>query len=587
MSYDGMVTHSVVEELNQTVCGGKIDKIYQPERDEIILVIRTFTGHYRLLLSASAANARVHFTTVARENPMTPPMLCMLMRKHLQGGKIIRIVQQDFDRVIRMDIESHNELGDLCVKSIVIEIMGRHSNIILLQEDNKIMDSAKHVDFTVSAVRQILPGLHYEPPPAQEKMSPAVFSALELLNRLEACPADQLLDRFLLAEIMGLSPLLAREIVYRFTGNVKAAKEEVDTARFITHTESFLAGICADQYQPSLVLDSKDKKPVAFSCVHLTQYETAGMVQSLPSISAVIDTYYETRARQERMNQRSAALLKLVHNHIERCEKKLALHRENLEKSKNRDTYKIFGDLLTANLYRVKYGMEKIQVENYYSDPVEEVTVPLLADRSPAQNAQRYYKLYNKAKVTEKYALEQIEEAEAELAYLESVLESLEKAETPAELTEIREELSGQGYLPKAQAQHKKQQKKAEPLKFVSSDGYEILVGRNNTQNDMLTVRMAYSTDLWFHTKAIPGSHTIVRTRGGEHVPERTVLEAAQLAAYYSKAQNSANVPVDYTAIKNVKKPNGAKPGMVIYDHYNTLYVDPAPLAPAETPKQT
>lgn len=573
-----MVTHSVVAELNTLLLGGKIDKVYQPENDEIILSVRTLKGSYRLLLSASASNPRVHLTEISRENPMVPPMLCMLMRKHLQGSKIIKITQIDFDRIIRIDTESRNELGDLCVKSLITEIMGRHSNIILIDENGKIMDSAKHVDFTVSAVRQILPGLIYEAPPPQDKVSPDNFSILDILSQLDNSPEDTLLDKFLLSTFTGMSPLLAREIVYRFTGNTKVCKGEVDTASFLTSAQGFLEDICNNKYEPTLVTNHDDKKPFAFSCVRLAQYQDGEILEAFSSVSKVIDSYYEKRSQREHINQRANALLKLVKNNIERCEKKLALHNDNLEKSKNREKYKIYGDLLTANLYRLTQGMKEIEVENYYIETLDTVKIPLKEDLSPSRNAQRYYKLYSKAKMTEKHALNQAKEAETELFYLESVLSSLEKAESIVELAEIRDELADEGYVSQINSKQKKQQKKSSPLKFISSDGFEILVGRNNKQNDELTIKMAYSTDIWLHTKVIPGSHTIIRTLGGQNVPDSTILEAAQIAAYYSKAQNSSKVPVDYTFVKNVKKPNGAKPGMVIYDHYNTVYVEPKSL---------
>ncbi len=575
MSYDGIVTHSVVSELNKTILGGKIDKVYQPEKNDIVLSVRTFSGNYKLLLSASASNARVHLTSQSYENPMVPPVFCMLLRKHLQGGKIIAVSQIEFDRVLRIDVETRNELGDLCVRSIIIEIMGRHSNIILIQEDNKIMDCAKHVDFTVSAVRQVLPGLYYEAPPTQDKISPESADALSLLNKLEACGDDMLLDKFLLSEIEGLSPLIAREIVYGFKGNTTVTKSEISTAHFITYVCSFLVDICKENYSPSIVFDGENK-PIAFSCVKLSQYSNSAKVEPAPSISEAIDTYFDMRAKRERMEQRSASLIKLVGNNISRCEKKLAMHRDNIEKSKKRETYKIYGDLITANIYRIEYGMKSVRAENYYSDPIEEIEIPLKENIGPAQNAQRYYKLYNKAKSTEKYALEQIASAEEELEYLETVLDSLKRAESTTVLSEIRDELADGGYLPKNNNKNKKHQAKAEPRKFISSDGYEILVGRNNVQNDILTIKMAYSTDIWLHTKNIPGSHTIIRTRGEAEVPDKTIVEAAALAAYFSKAQNSSKVPVDYVTVKNVKKPNGAKPGMVIYDHYSTVYVDPA-----------
>ncbi len=574
MSYDGMVTRCVTEELKTLLVGGKVDKIYQPERDEVILVIRSMQGNHRLLLSASASNPRVHLTQVSRENPMVPPMLCMLMRKHLQGGRILSVSQFGFDRVIRIDIECRNELGDLCTKSIITEIMGRHSNIILLDETNRIMDCAKHIDFTVSAVRQVLPGLFYENPPEQEKLRPDEYVLLDLLRNLDNQPEDTLLDRFLLSAFIGMSPLLAREIVYRFTEQTKVIKAEIDTAQFLTFVDEFLKNLCQNQFCPTLVLSKDDKKPFAFSCVKLEQYENSSLLETASSMSQVIDAYFEKRAQRERMNQRSAALAKLVHNHIERCEKKLVMHQENLQKSKNREQYKIYGDLIKANLYRMENGSNSLFAENYYSESLETVEIPLKSELTPSQNAQRYYKLYSKAKTTEKYAAEQAEFTKNELYYLETVQDALEKADTPAALTEIRDELAEGGYILTPKTNPKKKQK-SKPLSFSSSDGFEILVGRNNKQNDELTIRMAYSTDLWFHTKNIPGSHVIIRTQGGKEIPETTIVEAASLAAFYSKAQNSSKVPVDFTSVKNVKKPNGAKPGMVIYDHYNTLYVEP------------
>ena len=576
MSFDGFVTHCVTDELRSKLLNGKIDKVYQPEKDEIILSVRTRSGNYKLLLSASASNPRIHLTEVQRENPMTPPMLCMLMRKHLAGAVIVDIKQNGFDRVVRIDAETRNELGDLCTRSVIIEIMGRHSNIILVDDSGRIMDSAKHIDFTVSAVRQVLPGMTYELPPAQDKTAADSLKATELMEALAAQPEDTLMDKFLLSEIMGMSPLLAREIVYRFSGNTKMMKCEVDCAAFVVHTVDFLKNICGGIYEPSLVIEPSEKKPVAFSCVRLGQYEGAYKIEEYDSISEVIDSFFEIRSRREHMNRRSAALLKLIHNNIERCQKKIVMHKEHIRSAQDRDKYKMYGDLLTANLYRIKYGDKSVRVQNYYSESGEKIEIPLKADISPSQNAQRFYKRYNKAKTTEKFASEQLEIAENEKYYLESVADALENADTPVELDEIRQELMTEGYIAKQNNAKKKQQKKSEPIKIISVDGYEILIGRNNRQNDELTLKSAYSTDLWFHTKEIPGSHTIIRTRGTGEAPETTMMQAAKLAAYYSKARNSSKVPVDYTLIKNVKKPNGAKPGMVIYDRYNTVYVTPS-----------
>ncbi len=576
MSFDGFVTRCVTDELRSKLLNGKIDKVYQPEKDEIILSVRTRSGNSKLLLSASASNPRIHLTEVQRENPMTPPMLCMLMRKHLAGAVIVDIKQNGSDRVVRIDAETRNELGDLCTRSVIIEIMGRHSNIILVDDSGRIMDSAKHIDFTVSAVRQVLPGMTYELPPAQDKTAADSLKATELMEALAAQPEDTLMDKFLLSEIMGMSPLLAREIVYRFSCNTKMMKCEVDCAAFVVHTIDFLKNICGGIYEPSLVIEPSEKKPVAFSCVRLSQYEGAYKIEEYDSISEVIDSFFEIRSRREHMNRRSAALLKLIHNNIERCQKKIVMHKEHIRSAQDRDKYKMYGDLLTANLYRIKYGDKSVRVQNYYSESGEKIEIPLKADISPSQNAQRFYKRYNKAKTTEKFASEQLEIAENEKYYLESVADALENADTPVELDEIRQELMTEGYIAKQNNAKKKQQKKSEPIKIISVDGYEILIGRNNRQNDELTLKSAYSTDLWFHTKEIPGSHTIIRTRGTGEAPETTMMQAANLAAYYSKARNSSKVPVDYTLIKNVKKPNGAKPGMVIYDRYNTVYVTPS-----------
>ncbi len=584
MSYDGFVTHSVVHELNTKILGGKIDKIYQPEDDEIIITVRTFNGNYRLLLSANASNARVHLTELKKENPMTPPMLCMLMRKHLCGGRITNISQIEFDRIIKIDIEGLNELGDLCTKSIITEIMGRHSNIIFVDDSNRILDSAKHVDFTVSAVRQILPGFIYELPPKQDKLSPNDFDLLSFMNDFAKQNNDILLDKLLLNRIMGMSPLIARELVYRFCGHTKVAKQEIDEAKFVTFLDTFISDMISNKYEPCIVYDNNGK-PLSFSCVKLTQYEELSKIKTVSSISGAIDDYYKSRAMRESMRQKSANILKQVQNNIDRCTKKIAMHRENLEKSKNREMYKIKGDLLTANMYRLKYGMGEITVQNFY-DNNSNITIRLNPKISPSQNAQNFYKRYNKAKVTEKYAAEQIKEAEEELSYLETVHDSILKAETPRDLSEIKEELREQGYMPNVQTgkksknsknskNSKKSMPKSKPLKFISSDGYEILVGRNNRQNDDLTVRMSYSTDIWLHTKEIPGSHTLIRTNGKGTAPDSTILEAARLAAYYSKARESSQVPVDYTQVKNVKKPNGSKPGFVIYEKNSTVYVTP------------
>ena len=522
MSYDGLVTRVTARELNTALTGGKIDKIHQPARDEIVISIRAGGGAYKLLCSANPGGARCHLTEATRENPAAPPMFCMLLRKHLAGGKVVSVEQSGTDRVIRIDMECYNELGDKGVKSLIVEVMGKHSNIILVDGSNKIIDSIKHVDLTTSALRQILPGLFYEPPPKRDAVNP-----------------------------FGFSPLLLRE------------------AELCGGAENF-------SYVPTVVFDGET--PVAFSCVDLNQYGEGHVKKHYENVSECMDAFFTIRDDKAKLRQSKAALLKPVQNHIERVEKKLKIHRENLLDATNRDKYKLYGDLLTTNMHKISYGMRTIEVENYL-DGMNEITINLKENLSPSQNAQRYYTRYNKAKTTEKYALMQIAEAEEEREYLESVIEAIDKVSAPAELAEIRGELAEQGYVDpgrtvRGKTAAKKKPQTSYPMEFVTSDGFTVLVGKNNKQNDALTLKTAYSTDIWLHTKAIPGSHVIIRANGGA-VSDAAIREAAELAAYYSKAKTSAQVPVDYTEVKNVKKPNGAKPGMVIYDRYNTVYVTP------------
>ncbi len=575
MAFDGFVTHGIVAELCDILTGGKIDKIHQPEKDELTVSIRTWEGLFRMVISAATSNPRLHLTQRNRENPITAPLFCMILRKHLAGGKIKRITQQGFDRVIRIDIECYTEMGDLTEKSLIVEIMGRHSNIILIQNDNKIIDSIKHIDFTTSAVRQVLPGLFYELPPAQDKTDPSKADETKLCEKLKSTSADILLDKFLVSEFIGMSPLLAREIVHRHTGNTKTFISDIDAEKFAIHTIGFIKNYLSRPFGGCVALDIDSGKPVAFSCVELLQYSGLGKVKSCESLSEAIETFFAERDLHDRLSQKSAGTLKVINNNLERCEKKITLHTENIRKAGDRDKYKIYGDLLTANLYQLPTGAETVTLQNYYSENLEEIEIPLKPELSPSKNAQRYYKLFTKAKATEEHSKRQLEEAFEEKAYLETVLDSVNRASSYTDISEIREELAEQGYISAGNSKKKKAQKKSAPIKFISSDGYTILVGRNNKQNDELTIRTAYSTDMWLHTKNIPGSHTLIRTGGTGEVPDNTLVEAATIAAYYSKAQKSTGVAVDYTLIKNIRKPNGSKPGFVIYETNYTVYVTP------------
>ncbi len=575
MAFDGFVTHQIARELNNTILGGKTDKIHQPEKDEIIITFRTRTGLFRLLISAATSNPRVHLTEETRENPLTAPLFCMILRKHLAGAKLTGVSQIDFDRILEFTFECYTEMGDLTEKKLIVEIMGKHSNIILVQNDNKIIDSIKHIDFTTSAVRQILPGLIYELPPMQNKLNPESDFLELFISNLNSAPSDSFLDKLLLNSFVGMSPLMAREIVFRKYKKDKVFLCDTNIPDFAEHTKRFIKTFLNDLPQGFVVRDFDTKKPIAFSCTDLTQYGGMGKIDSLASLSQAVETFFSGRSLHDRLTQKSAATIKLINNNIERCNKKISIHTENIEKAKNRDKYKIFGELLTANLHRIEPHSTSIIVENYYSENLEKIEIPLNPELSPSKNAQRYFKLYTKAKTTEETSKMQLENAETEKAYLETVLDSISRATDYTDIAEIREELSEQGYISANNSKKKKKTKKSAPLKFISSDGYTILVGRNNKQNDELTIKTAYSTDMWLHTKNIPGSHVIIRTNGLGEVPDKTLEEAASIAAYFSKAQKSSGVAVDYTLAKNIRKPNGSNPGFVIYETNYTLFIDP------------
>ena len=580
MALDAVAVRCLANELSDFITDGRIDKIHQPEKDEITINIRTFTDNYKLLLSASSSNPRAHLTKHSKKNPITAPMFCMLLRKHIGSGKITRVEQIGFERIIRFSIESYDELGDLTTKYLIIEIMGKYSNIILTNHDLKILDSIKRVDFTVSSVRQILPGLIYELPPKQDKTDLTEYSQdtdIDLSQPIKA-------DKALLGAVGGISPLTAREIIFRAIGraDINAPELSINKQSAVkVALLKFAEEIKNNRFAPCIITDNSGKT-IDFSATEIHQYEGYADTKHLESISEVLDEFYNSRDISERMKQKSADLVKLLNTNIERVSKKLTILQKTVKDAENKDKYKVFGDLITANIYKITDGMKSVEVENYYESDLPTVKIPLDASLSPSQNAQRYYKRYNKAKTAEIEAAKQIKSAKASLDYLESTLASLETSENEADLNAIRTELISEGYLNRKINPKRQKQSAPKPMHFISSDGFDIYVGKNNTQNDYLTLKLANSSDIWFHTKNIHGSHTVIKLGIDKNIPERTMKEAAALAAYYSKARNSSQVPVDYTQIKNVKKPNGAKPGMVIYDRYNTVYVTPKALEKQE-----
>lgn len=575
MAMDAVAVRALVCEL-QCLVGGRVDKVHQPERDEIVIHVRTYDESYKLVLSASSSNPRIHLAGHTKKNPANAPLFCMLLRKHIGSGKIIAVEQEGFERIVRISIESYNELGDLTVKHIMVEIMGRYSNIILIDADNTVIDSARRVDDSISSVRVILPSGEYKLPPAQDKTPLTQFgNECEIsLNR----PVKA--DKALIASVGGISPLTARELVYSVFGttDVKAAEINTNKAAELKLAVLKLAqSVRKGEFSPCIITDKSTGKLMEFSAIDIRQYEGLADVKKVQSMNEAVEEFYYRRDMHERMRQKSAGITKLLNNNIERISRKLSILERTIRDAQNREEYKIKGDLLTANIYRMSEGMKEIEVENFYEPDCPSVKIALDPSLSPSMNAQRYYKKYNKAKTALIEASKQAETARADLEYLESTLALVDQSETVADINAVKDELGTLGYISRRTKQIKKRgTEKSKPLHFVSSDGFDIYVGKNNTQNDYLTLKFANTSDLWFHTKDIHGSHTIIKLGIDKEIPRRTILEAASIAAYYSQARESAQVPVDYTVIKNVKKPNGAKPGMVIYDGYNTVYVKPS-----------
>lgn len=575
MALDGAFLRHIKKEIEEHAIGGKVDKIYQPNREEMVLVLRTRTEHYKLLLSARANSARIHFTGFVPENPKVPPMLCMLLRKRLSGARLAAVRQPGLERVLCLDFNAVSELGDEIRLTLVMEIMGRYSNIIFVSEDGKIIDALKRVDAEMSSERLVLPGLTYRLPPPQNKLCLLEADTDEILARLRAVPGDMELSKALLGTLQGVSPIVCRELQH-LTGRGNdltvhtMSSEQYDRLRFfLNRTKETVQAVSG---QPYLVA-SPAQKPMDFSFLFIEQYGLTATVSKKESFSALLDAFYYERDRMERMRVRSQDLLRVLTNASERLSKKINLQRAELEQCAERETLRINGDLLNANLYRLEKGQEFAELENFYDESLPTLRVRLDPALTPSQNAQRYYKRYHKARKAEEMLTQQIAQAQQELAYVDTVFEELSRAETEHDLAEIRMELTEQGYV-RAPRGKQKPPAASQPLSFVTADGFRVLVGRNNRQNDRLTMKQANNNDIWFHTKNIPGSHTILVTDGRTPTPA-AMEQAAKLAAFHSRSRDSAQVPVDYTEVRYVSKPQGAKPGMVIYVNQKTLYVTP------------
>lgn len=580
MPLDAICLGAVTDELNEALAGCRVEKVYQPDRDEIVLQTRGQGGARRLLLSIAAGAPRVHFIDAARENPAAPPMFCMLLRKHVQGAKIAAIVQPAVERMLTIELDTTDEMGVACKKHLICELMGKHSNIILCGEDNRIIDALRRVDGDLSGKRQVLPGLFYRMPPAQEKHDPFSLSGAGLAAATLQADGEQTLDRYLLGQLLGFSPLLCRELSYRATGDAAkplALLTGEDRQRLGQVFDDLIAFIREKRWKPFLLTRAEDGGVFDFTFLPVTQYESMMNVSQADSFFTLLAAFFEKKGRVERMARRSADLHKTVVNARDRLARKLAAQQKELDETQNREQYKRMGDLITANLYQLEKGMSKARVVDYYAEDCPEVEIRLDVRLTPQQNAQRYFKQYNKAKTAEEMLTQQIERGRADLEYLESVLVSLGEAESERDLSQLREELTQAGVLSNKQTRNKKLRTKpvqAKPFHYRTSDGFDVFAGKNNLQNDLLTLKTAFKSDLWFHTQKIHGSHVILVADGREPT-EQAMTEAAMIAAYHSKARTSSLVPVDYTPVRQVKKPAGAKPGMVIYHVYQTAYVTP------------
>ncbi|NLK97503.1 MAG: fibronectin/fibrinogen-binding protein [Epulopiscium sp.] len=575
MALDGIVISNIVYEIKQLLLGGRIDKIYQPESDEIIMHARGKGSNFRILLTSHSNHPRLHITNLNKKNPETPPMFCMLLRKHLSGGKIIDVIQPDFERIVEFHIEALNEMGDLCIKKLIIEIMGRHSNIILTDSENRILDSIIHVSKDKSSVREVLPGRIYVRPPSQDKMNPLSVPSNNFGKFLKGTDGTKL-QQAIYKSFSGISPVVASEICHRAHLDASLYLEELtdENKTALSNVMHHLFSLIKNNaFTPQIVFHPDTNEPIDFSSIDMTQF-IEFKKQKFDSISQVIELFYAEKDNLSRIKQKSTDIHRIIQNNLERCYKKKDLQIQKLKEVSDREYLRVYGELITANIYAISKGMNSFESINFYEEEQPTVIIPLDPTLTPSENAQHYFKQYNKAKRTHLALIEQLKQTEEEIQYLESLLTATESSTDESDINDIRYELKEQGYIKMRHSKKSKSQIKSKPLHYRSSDGFDIYVGKNNRQNDELTLRFALPTDLWFHTKDIPGSHVIIKTQNKE-VPQSTIMEAANLAAFYSKAKTSSNVPVDYTQKRYVRKPNGAKPGMVIYDHQNTIYITP------------
>ena len=567
MPMDGLTAGFAARELNEILRGGRIDKITQPERDAGVLVIRAGGENHRLLLCASPNNARCHLTMGSFSNPLEPPALCMLMRKQLTGARITEIRQVGGDRIIHVDMDAVNELGDHVLRRLVLEIMGRHSNLLLLDENDRILEATRHVNPEMSRVRQIQPGMTYLPPPAQDKLDPGTATAEELYSRLSALAGGKL-SRALAETVTGLSRASAEELACRV---LQPGEEEPSDLKDACERLADLLGRLPEMADARVLAGENGEAEDVFPFLYLSRRTDSQ--RPYKTRSEALDNYFGSRDARDRLNQRSASMIRMLKGQLDRCQRKLAIQLEELSSAEQMEEYRRRGEALNANLYRLKKGMTEAVLPDWNDPEGGTITVPLDIKLTPSQNAQKYFKKYQKARSAREIAAQQRDKTVAEMDYLEGMLLDVDKCVGESELEEIRQELVRTGYMKKnTNRRQQRQLPQSKPYRYLSDDGIPILVGKNAAQNDRITLN-AKPEEMWLHSKDMPGSHVIICREGD--IPLATMKQAAMLAAWYSKGQRSSTVPVDYTLKKYVKKPAGAAPGKVIYTHQKTAYITP------------
>ncbi len=576
MPFDAVFLHSLVGEINKLCAGGRVEKIYQPERDEIMLLMHTKNGNMRLLVSASVNNPRVQITRLSRENPAAAPMFCMLLRKHLTGARLENVSQLSFERVAMLTFLATNELGDESRKSLILEVLGRQTNIILTDEDDSIIDSLRKTDISEKATRQIIPGVKYALPDSYGKLNPLTEAAL-IEERILSLESGERADKFIMSNVMGFSPLIARELVFRAEIDSEIPVSELDflsRKRLAFEVCEFIKKIEENRTTPYLQRIESDKLK-DFTVISVSQYGEKYQNIEKNSFSELLDEYYDKKERAERMKNKAAQLTKFCQNTLSKLQKKTANQITELKASKDREKYRLYGELITANISTIEKGASFAMLPNYYEEGMPLIKVPLNPQHNAARNAQDAFKKYAKLKTAEKMLTEQIEKATVEAEYISSVLDLLSRCESESEIADIRSELITGGYI-KRGSKDKKQKNNAggKPIEYSISAGFIVLVGRNNIQNDILAMKTANKDDLWFHVLGATGSHAILLTQGRE-VSDEAVTDAAEIAAFHSSSRMGNNVGVTCTKAKNLKKPNGSKPGFVTYSTSRTVYVTP------------